>query len=62
MIYERIEKLCKERCVSIRRLETECQLSNGSVVKWKTSSPTVESLYKVAQFFGVSIDELVRDE
>lgn len=62
MIYERIEKLCKERGISVRKLEGECSLSNGSVAKWKTSSPSVESLGKVAQFFGVSIDELVRNE
>ena len=62
MIYERIEKLFKERGISVRKLESECFLSNGSVAKWKISSPSVESLGKVAQFFGVSIDDLVREE
>lgn len=60
MIYERIEALCKERGLSIRKLENECGLSNGSISKWRTVSPSAESLYKVAQYLKTTVEELIR--
>lgn len=60
MIYERIEALCKERGLSIRKLENECGLSNGSIAKWRTVSPSAESLYKVAQYLKTTVEELIR--
>ena len=62
MVYERIEALCKEKSVSIRKLETDCGLSNGSIAKWKTVSPSAVSLYKVAQYLETTVEELVREE
>ena len=61
MVYERIEALCKEKGVSIRKLETDCGLSNGSIAKWKTMSPSAVSLYKVAQYLETTVEELVRE-
>ena len=61
MIYDKIEALCREKKISIRKVENECNLSNGCIVKWKTVKPAAESLYKVAKYLGVSIEYFLED-
>ena len=55
MIYENIERLVKKKGISISKLENECGLGNGTIKLWKTSSPTVVNLQKVANYFGVPL-------
>ena len=52
-------QLCKEKGVSIAKLEKETGISNGTIGKWSKSSPTAEKLERVADFFGVSVDYLL---
>lgn len=59
MIFDNILALCKERKISISKLEKEVGLGNGTISRWKTSSPNVDSLKAVADFFGVTIDGLI---
>ena len=63
MIYDNIQRLCRERGVSIWRLEQECGIGNGVVGKWaqKTSAPRIDSIAKVAEYFGVTVDELTKE-
>ncbi len=62
MIYSKIAALCKERGISISKLEKEVSIGNGTIGRWDTSSPTVENLKKVAGYFGVSMDELLAED
>ncbi len=57
--FERIEKLRKEAGLSQGKLEKELGFSNGSISKWKNSTPKVERLQKLADFFGVSVEYLM---
>lgn len=59
MLYEKIEKLCKERGTSIAALERECGLANATIKGWKKCSPTVANLAKVADRLNVTMDYLV---
>ena len=59
MIFSKISALCKERGISIAKLERETGLGNATIRGWETSSPTVDKLKLVADYFGVSIDNLV---
>lgn len=59
MLLGNISKHCKTVGVSISSLEKACGLGNGTIGRWDTSSPTVENLKKVADYFGVTIDELL---
>ncbi len=56
--YERIERLRKEKGISQGDLEKELGFSNGSISKWKTSTPTYKRLQKLADYFGVSTEYL----
>lgn len=61
MILENINKLCKDNKISIAKLERETGISNGTIGRWGTSSPTVENVRKVADYFGVTVDALITD-
>lgn len=61
MNIDKLAAMCKERGISFRKLEKECGLGNGTIARWKTSSPTVANLKAVADYFGVTVDELLRD-
>ena len=64
MNFSRIRQLCDERGISITTLEQECGLTNGTVCKWKddTKNPRVDSAKKVADFFGITVDKLLKDD
>lgn len=57
-IVDTIKGLCKERGMSIPKLEKEIGLSNGSVYNWNKSYPSIDKLIKVAEYFDVSLDYL----
>lgn len=58
-MYERIEYLRKKEGITQGNLEKELGFSNGSISKWKTSTPKPERLQKLADYFGVSVEFLI---
>ncbi len=61
MIYTKIERLCRIKGISIAKLERETGLGNATIRGWRTASPTVDKLKCVADYLGVSMDELLTD-
>lgn len=57
--FERIEELRKASGLSQGKLEKELGFSNGSISKWKNSTPKYERLQKIAQYFGVTVEYLM---
>ena len=55
----RIRALCKEKGISMRRLERDNEFGNGLISKWSNSSPSVNHLQKVARYFDVTINYLL---
>ena len=62
MIFKNIERICAEQGKSIRSVELEANLGNGTLSKWDTSSPSVKNLSAVASVLGVDISELLKEE
>lgn len=62
MLYSKIEAMCRERGISIAGLEKAVGLGNATIKGWKESSPRFDNLVKVAEYFGCSVDELVRSK
>lgn len=58
-LFNNIKKLSNVKGLSIAQLEKELGFSNGSIARWKKSSPSLEKVEKVASFFNVSIDYLI---
>lgn len=61
MNFNKLVALCKEKGITFCKLEKECGIGNGTIARWKTSSPSVANLKAVADYFGVTVDELLRD-
>lgn len=59
--YEKVQTLCKQRGISIRRLETELKLSNGYISKMKDSKPNADAVLRIAKFFQVPVEALEDD-
>jgi len=62
MLYSKIERLCKARGISIAGLEKAVGLGNATIKGWKESTPRIDNLVKVAEYFGCTVDELLQTE
>lgn len=61
-LFERIEELRNSRGISQGKLEKELGFSNGSISKWKNSTPNPERLKKLADYFGVTVEYIMTGE
>ena len=62
MLFDNVLSLCKERNISIARLERESGLANATVRGWEHSTPKVGNVKKVADYFGVTVDALLSEK
>lgn len=61
MLYSKIEEMCKQRGISISGLEKAVGLGNATIKGWQASSPRLDNLIKVAEYFGCTVDELMKN-
>lgn len=57
-----IKTLCKREGVTIKALEEICGLGNGTIRRWDKNSPTLDKVLRVTSFFGVTVEELMKEE
>ncbi|MDE6566527.1 MAG: helix-turn-helix domain-containing protein [Lachnospiraceae bacterium] len=57
-LHQKIKEECRKRGITISQLEKELGFSVGSIGKWSQSAPSIEKVVAVADFFGLSVDEL----
>lgn len=58
-LVERIKTLCKEKKISIAELERKTGISNGQIRKWDITTPGVDKLVAIANYFDISVDYLL---
>ena len=58
MLLENIIRICKEKNISIAKLERETGISNGTIGRWGVSSPSFDNVLKVAKYLGTTLDAL----
>ena len=61
MLLDNIKRLCDQNGISICSLEKSIDVGNGTIGKWENRSPRLETVKKVADYFGVTVDELLSD-
>lgn len=64
-IYQRIEQLCAKKGINITFLCSECSIPRASLSDYKngrTKSLSAETLSKISDYFGVSVDYLYGKE
>ena len=57
-LFDMVKELCKKHGITQAELEKRCGFSKGSISKWKAHAPTIGSLARVAEVFGVPVDYL----
>lgn len=55
-MYTKITMLCEKNNTSVAKLEETLGFGKGTISKWRESSPSVNKLKAVADYFGVSVD------
>ncbi len=58
IICDNIKILCRSRKISIKDLSIQLGMGINAISDWRHSSPSVERLLRVADYFGVSVDYL----
>ncbi len=62
MLYDNVKKLCEEKGVSILSLEKALGFPRSSICKWNENEPGIRKVQKVADYLGVSIEELLAED
>lgn len=60
--YERIQELAKNQGMSVRELGRKLDIGDTTIYKWRTQTPKIDVLEKVADYFGVTLDYLTGRE
>lgn len=58
-ILNRIKELTSKKGISLAELERQTNLSSGSITKWNKSSPSIDKVNALADYFDVSVDYLL---
>ena len=61
--YEKFEQLLKQRNISVSTISAETGIPGSTFSDWKKgkSYPKVPKFYKIANYFGVSMEALLSD-
>lgn len=60
MFYSRLKEICEEKNTNVTTLLKNLNLSSGNLSKWKNGGvPKSETISKIAEYLGVSVDYLL---
>lgn len=61
-ITERISQMCESKGISINKLEQETGIGRGNVARWTDHSPSLDKIQRVAEYFGITVSDLLGEE
>lgn len=59
LLLDNIRRLAKKAGVSMTEVEAKAGLGKKTIWRWATISPSADKLKRVADYFGVTVDELL---
>ena len=59
---KKISALCKERGISLAELERKCKLKPRTIYRWDKNIPSADKVKQVADFFDLSMNELMNED
>lgn len=62
LTYETIKKLCKDKGITVTGLEKKMGFARGSLCKINTNKPSMEKVKKLADYFSMSIEQLMNGD
>ncbi len=54
-----IKQLCQKNNISVSQLENDLKFSPSLISRWKDKTPSVDKIVNIADYFRVSLDEVV---
>ena len=61
-LLNKIKALAKARGLTIMQVEELCGIGKKSIYSWNTNKPSIDKVKRVADFFGITVDELIKEE
>ncbi|MBF7056776.1 helix-turn-helix transcriptional regulator [Weissella confusa] len=58
-VIERIKEISKKRGWNLQKTATEAGIGINTIYKWKSQTPKIDAISKVADVLGVSVDYLL---
>ena len=58
IMWKNIKRLCEKQNITITQIEKDLGFSPGSMSKWRQSSPSIEKVIAVSDYFQVSLDNI----
>ena len=59
MIYEKVKELCNAQGKTIMQVEKDAGIANGVIGGWRDGIPALDTVVKVADVLGVTVDYLI---
>ncbi len=59
ILVEHIRECCKNKGISVSRMEADLEFSQGLISRWTKMSPTFDRVLEVARYLDVSLDDLL---
>lgn len=59
--FEKTKALCDKAGISVYSLEKKLGFPKASLQSWKTNDPSLRKAIAVAEYFGISVNELLDD-
>lgn len=56
---DRLERICKTNGITLSGLEHKLGFGNGTIKKWGVSTPRLDKVQLVAEFFKMTVSELI---
>lgn len=60
-MFDKIKELCAEQGITIAELERRADIVPTTMAKWRSISPSVDKVARVAKALGVKIEDLLED-
>ena len=60
MLFDNVRALCNERNIAISKLEDDLGVPRSYICKWNKNEPGIRKVQKVADYLGVTIEELLK--
>lgn len=61
-IYANIKNACKQRGISVAKLETALGFARSSIYKWDKHQPGIGKIKKVSDYLDIPMEKLLSDQ
>lgn len=60
-IFKNIQRLASEKKISFQKIESICNLGNGTISKIENGNPTILTLEKISSVLECSVSDLLKE-